>query len=335
MEFTLPGGRARTVSAKELEDGGRGLSGVLGTGKGKWRLAVTANRAIEVMSLLSSPTGHVTNLSTVRGPAVAAETAADVFREHISGPIVQGKCIACHIEGGVAGQGQSRLQFVRASNPNHETRNLRAFEELIAKVEGEGTYILNKIQGVAHGGGVQVVAGTPEFADMERFVGLLGEGVESAPLTPQTLFDTVKFASPRKTLRRAAIIFAGRVPTEQEYAAAERGADALRAAIRGLMTGPEFHEFLIRGANDRLLTDKDAGEPLLNHESDIQFVEFIKEAYRRKKSAFFDDGSPIAIQEFWDWANSVNYGLRRAPLELIAHVVENNRPYTEILRSLA
>ena len=60
-------------------------------------------------------------------------------------------------------------------------------------------------------------------------------------------------------------------------------------------------------------------------------MEFIKEAYRRKKSAFFDDGSPFAIQEFWDWANSVNFGLRRAPLELIAHVVENNRPYTEIL----
>ena len=58
-------------------------------------------------------------------------------------------------------------------------------------------------------------------------------------------------------MRRAALIFAGRVPTDAEYAAAERGADALRAAIRGLMTGPEFHEFLIRGANDRLLTERD------------------------------------------------------------------------------
>ena len=31
-------------------------------GVGKWRLIVTSNRSIEVMSLLSSPTGHLTNL---------------------------------------------------------------------------------------------------------------------------------------------------------------------------------------------------------------------------------------------------------------------------------
>ena len=336
VEFTLPGGRARTLSAQELEsEGGRGLSGGLGTGKGKWRLAVTANRPIEVMSLLASPTGHLTNLSTVRGEVAVEgedeETAAAVFAERISGPIVQGKCIACHVDGGVAGPGLSRLQFVRrASNPNHEAVNLKVFEDFIAGVENGATYILNKIQGVAHGGGVQVANGTPEFADMERFLGLLGEDVTRAPLTPQTLFDTVKLAPPRKVLRRAALIFAGRTPTEQEYAAAERGADALRATIRGLMTGPEFHEFLIRGANDRLLTERTSGEAPINHESDWQFVDFVNEAYRRKKSAY-DSGDARKWQDFWEWLASVMHGVRRAPLELIAHVVENDLPYTEVL----
>ena len=327
VELTLPGGRSRTLGARELESGeGRGLVGALGDGTGKWRLAVSANQPIEVMSLLASPTGHLANLSTVSRPG---ETAAQVFAERISGPIVQGKCIACHVEGGLAQA--TRLQFVRrGSNPNHEVLNLRAFEELVAQVDDGATYILNKVQGVAHGGGVQVAAGTAEFAAMERFLGLLGAGVESTPLTPQTLFETVKLASPRKTLRRAALVFAGRIPTEAEYAAAQRGADALRATIRGLMTGPEFHEFLIRGANDRLLTNKDAGEPLINGESDVQFVDFINEHYRRKKSAF-ENGDALAIQEFWDWTGSVAYGVRRAPLELIAHVVKNDRPYTEIL----
>ena len=32
-----------------------------------------------------------------------------------------------------------------------------------------------------------------------------------------------------------------------------------------------------------------------------------------------------------DWFDKVEYGARRAPLELIAHVVENDLPYTEIL----
>ena len=331
VEFTLPGGRSREFDAKELEsEGGRGLSGGLGTGTGKWRLAVTANQPIEVMSLLSSPTGHVTNLSTVRSTVVgeAEETAAEVFAERISGPIVQGKCIACHIPGGLAAV--TRLHFVGATEAGHEALNLGVFEDFIAEVDDGATYILNKIQGVAHGGGVQVAAGTPEFADMERFLGLLGAGVESAPLTPQTLFDTVKLASPRKTLRRAALIFAGRVPTDAEYAAAERGADALRATIRGLMTGPEFHEFLIRGANDRLLTERTSGEAPINHESDWQFVDFVNEAYRRKKSAY-DSGDARKWQDFWEWLASVMHGVRRAPLELIAHVVENDLPYTEVL----
>ena len=337
VEFTLPGGRARTLSAQELESGqGRGLSGGLGTGKGKWRLAVTANRPIEVMSLLSSPTGHLTNLSTVRGEVVQEgedeETAADVFRQHISGPIVQGKCIACHVEGGVAGA--TRLLFVGASTANHEARNLAVFEDFIAKVEDAevengATYILNKIQGVAHGGGVQVAAGTPEFADMQRFLGLLGEGVERAPLTPQTLFDTVKLASPRKTLRRAALIFAGRIPTDAEYAAAQRGADALRATIRGLMTGPEFHEFLIRGANDRLLTERDyeiIGDNL------GYYLDLVNEAYRRKKAAYDAGWTERDLRHhYYDWSDMVQHGFRRAPVELIAHVVENDLPYTEIL----
>ena len=38
-----------------------------GGGGGKWRLQVTCNQPIVVMSLLSSPAGHLTNLSTVSG----------------------------------------------------------------------------------------------------------------------------------------------------------------------------------------------------------------------------------------------------------------------------
>ena len=66
LKFTLAAGASRTLSAKELESGeAQGLSGALGPGEGKWRLRVTAEQPIEVMSLLWSPTGHLTNLSTV------------------------------------------------------------------------------------------------------------------------------------------------------------------------------------------------------------------------------------------------------------------------------
>lgn len=63
---TVPVGRGltRTVSAQVLEEGLRGLTGAIGTGSGKWRLVVTSDVPLQVMSLLESPTGHLTNLST-------------------------------------------------------------------------------------------------------------------------------------------------------------------------------------------------------------------------------------------------------------------------------
>ena len=76
VSVTLPGGGARTFSAAALESSaGRGdleedqqgdaaLEGELGMGTGKWRLIVTSEQPVLVMSLLESPTGHLTNLST-------------------------------------------------------------------------------------------------------------------------------------------------------------------------------------------------------------------------------------------------------------------------------
>ena len=254
------------------------------------------------------------------------DSAQDVFEDHISGPIVQSRCVNCHVEGGQSGH--TRLLLVRESEADHEAHNLRAFENLLVAVQNDGgaSYVLNKIQGVAHGGGPQVVAGTEEFTNMQRFLGLLGRHVATASLTPQTLFDTVAMASNRKTLRRAALIFAGRIPTDAEYAAVAGGGDsALPRAIRDLMEGPGFHDFLIRGGNDRLLTDRDDGYVLDNNKTHL--VNLTNEAHRRRKAA--QAGGDL--MPFYDWMARVQHGARRAPLELIAYVVENERPYTEIL----
>ena len=67
VRLTLPARSARTLTAQALEAGGAGFNGRLGNGAGKWRLSVTSNVAIQVMSLLASPTGHISNLSTVPG----------------------------------------------------------------------------------------------------------------------------------------------------------------------------------------------------------------------------------------------------------------------------
>ena len=64
VRLTLPAGAARTLSARQLEEGGGNLSGRLGNGSGKWQLFVSADAPIQVMNLLfSRRTGNLTNLS--------------------------------------------------------------------------------------------------------------------------------------------------------------------------------------------------------------------------------------------------------------------------------
>ena len=282
------------------------------------RLGQVLASTLLVVAVLAS------NAGTPR--AQDAETAATVFHDHISGPIVQTKCVNCHVEGGRSGH--TRLVFVRRSSEvDHKALNLQTFEDFLAAVDeagGGGNYILNKIQGVSHGGGEQVPLGSAHFANMEWFLGLLGEQIVRVRLTPETLFDTVVLASDRKTLRRAALIFAGRLPTAEEYAAVGGGDESeLRATIRGLMEGPQFHEFLLRASNDRLLTDRRANVII----KDEYFVDFINDHYRLKKAAP-ESGD---FSEFYNWYDRVQYGARRAPLELIAWVAKNDLPYTEIL----
>ena len=272
MPLELPARGARTVTSHEL------ASGLGDQGPGTWRLSLTADQSIAAMSLLQSPAGHLANLSTStpRGvrrrclprPHLRTRRAVEVHpvpRRGAASP-AQRACSSC----------PRRYRTTRATTSEPSATSS-------TRSRDGASYVLNKIQGVGHGGGAQVPAGTGGYANMERFLALLGEDVTPAPpITPETLFDTVRMASTRKTLRRAALIFAGRIPTDAEYATAERGPTALRATIRGFMTGPEFHEFLIRGANDRLLTDR--GDGVIGNLSG-PFVELINEYYRRVSAA--------------------------------------------------
>ena len=67
IRATIPGTTARSFSSAELESGSDEFQGALGDGSGKWRLTVESAQLVVAMSLLSSPTGHLTNLSSVPG----------------------------------------------------------------------------------------------------------------------------------------------------------------------------------------------------------------------------------------------------------------------------
>ena len=242
------------------------------------------------------------------------DTAESVFRRHISSPVVQAKCVGCHVRDGQSSH--TRLVFTTSAAEGHVTHNYRVFEDFVLAVHDAPALILDKIRGVAHGGGQQVPGGSSQYAHMRRFLQLLDD--ETAPtITPENLFETVRMRAARKTFYQAALIFAGRVPTEAELGPWANPTE-FRAALRGLMEGPKFHEFLLRGANDRLLTDACCFSLRSTH-----FVDYINELHRLRA-----EGKP---PEQFQFVRDVVYGAKRAPLELIAHVAENDLPYTEIL----
>ena len=317
VRLVVAAGQTRTIDAAQLESGGDGLSGALGDGSGSWRLVVESTAALDVLSLLESD-GRVANLSSVPRPEDAS--ASGIFAEHISS-IVQSQCVACHVAGGRAAR--ARLLFTTASAADdHEARNLQAIQRFIEEVEDGAGVLLNRIQGIGHGGGVQVAANTEDHIHMARLLTRLSETPVPDVPSATALFDGVRLESPASTLRRAALLFAGRAPTAAEYSSVEDGSLAsLRRAVRGLMVGAGFHEFLLRSSNDRLLTDRELARFSVIG-NDGFFVNFDDDYVRLRQA---DDGS------FLRWHRRVQYGAGRAPLELIAHVAENDLPYTTVL----
>ncbi len=61
---SVPAGEALTLTAVELESGSPATDGALGDGAGKWRFTVSSDNPITVTSLLRSPGGRLTNLSS-------------------------------------------------------------------------------------------------------------------------------------------------------------------------------------------------------------------------------------------------------------------------------
>ena len=115
-----------------------------------------------------------------------------MFRERISGPIVQSKCVTCHVAGGLyTDTGMNDLVFVRSSeDDHHESHNFNVFREFLALDDHDDhshddeldhvALILAKIQGMEnHGGGVQVEAGTEDFHNMEHFLMLLRAEIDA------------------------------------------------------------------------------------------------------------------------------------------------------------
>jgi hypothetical protein len=247
------------------------------------------------------------------------------FSENLAS-VVAGRCAACHVgANGLAGSSGARLLFVSGQ----DAVNVDAIRAYVELLDDGGATLLRKIRGVGHGGLEQFAAGTQGYIDFETLLDAInGSATTNEDVAGAGFFEGVALAGPEQTLRRAALILGGRLPTDEEIQLAKTDEAGLRQAVLGVMNGDGFHEFLVRGANDRLHTDG-----FLNN----LFLEVldlnITQQYPIGAAMYFLAPGYTQQQDEarWDLVRRVQFGAVRAPLELIAHVVENDLPYTEIL----
>ena len=122
-----------------------------------------------------------------------------------------------------------------------------------------------------------------------------------------------------ETLRKASLELTGKLPTERQVQiTAEHGQMGLEASLGEMMRDQAFYARTIELYNDHFLTDKYlGGENALDLMDEDVWPNL--RWYERKYPG--DDAK----------ARATNDDLARAPLELIAHVVATERPFTEIL----
>ncbi len=167
------------------------------------------------------------------------------YKENISTAIIQGRCIVCHQEGGAAAN--SALTYADSNTLDYQSINYNSLLNYIGKVANGTSLILTKPQGQAHGGGVQLVSGSDDFESWSKFVDamLADFMVTGSGSNDQNIFRDIVKTGNEKTLRKASLLFAGRLPTEVELNTVADGGDAeLRDAIRGLMDDDGFRNFL-------------------------------------------------------------------------------------------
>ncbi|HMW49987.1 MAG TPA: hypothetical protein PKC70_16945, partial [Cellvibrionaceae bacterium] len=170
--------------------------------------------------------------------------------------------------------------------------------------------ILEKVRGASlHGGGIQLTPDAYGYSVLKTFL----EEVTGAQPTAQAPTNTV-LESTRATYRRASLLLTGKVP--EAYPSLINDAD-LTTALDKLMDNAEFYEFVKRGANDRLLTRS------INSTLSLDF--YLANYYPMYAAILASSPRNNG------YAQAVSREIGESVLELIAYVVKNNRPYTEIL----
>jgi hypothetical protein len=242
------------------------------------------------------------------------------FAAEVWGPTLSSNCFQCHNAQGAANQ--TKFVLRSEAETGFMEANLKIVQDVAAfEVDGTSILLLKPTLQIPHEGGMRIAADGPEYAAIAELVRRMDEPVACEDAPDETYFEGVVMADDVSLLRKVALNLVGRLPTADETARVQDGGEAaLGAVLDGMMTEPAFYERLKEIYNDQFLTDR-----YLRNNDAVDLLDATDYPTRRFYESDEDESRRNTLRSL------ANYGVAREPLELIAHVVRNNRPFTEIV----
>jgi hypothetical protein len=263
--------------------------------------------------------------ASCKGGSGDCQSTRAFFEQQVWSAFMSTTCGKCHTPDGTA-VADSNAKFViqPSSYPGFIDANL-ANITMVANIQFQGTpeILLKPLGQDNHGGGVVLQAGSPEYQALQELVTrVTSTNGDACPEVPNTTLSDVTVADGPTTLRRAAIDLCGRLPTAAESTAVATGGDTtLDAAVDELMTEPAFYVRLREMFNDVLLTD--------------EFLEYNGRAIDFTDTNVYPAMGPYRTQGTPQYTSPllplINQALAREPLDLIAYIVQNGKPFTDVV----
>lgn len=288
--------------------------------------------AVESTGVATSTTGDTTPTSTTATPTTGGEgttgepadcySTRDFFADKVWAKGMGSICLKCHDPTGVAAAKGAKMRLLSPVYPGFIEANLANVQSLAGYKYEDTPLILAKPMGkVDHGGGILIDESSELYVNMIALLEQLESPIECPPTDAGDVFPDVLQLDGPDTLRKASLHLVGHLPADDEVAAVVDGGDpALAAAIEGMLGEDAFNTRLIDILNDTFLTDMYIGGDSLNRLNattpDWPVV-----------LQYFDKVNPMPD----DQKKRIARAVAREPLDLIAYIVRNDRPFTEIL----
>ncbi len=226
-------------------------------------------------------------------------------------------CLSCHGPGGVAADASAAFQLQPAAYPGFLDVNLEQVATNAIIESGDVSVLLLKPLGeLEHGGGAVLAQDSEAYEVLQELIERIEAGEPCSDTTASiATFSDVEMLDAEQTFRKAALTLVGRLPFNSEKRALQNnGEDALLPTLRGLYEDDAFYERLVEMFNDQWLTDRylNNGQNLLRDE-DFPNLDTYYESLSEEQQV------------------EARRSVAREPLELMAYIVRNDRPFTEIV----